>query len=96
MVMSLTQGGSGFPFLAECIFDYICGVDIKDVKVTIDTVPDYDVYSSLRKVSLASFLLHCVTWECSSCIFKLVMRQLSFNWFFTCWQLSISIIHKVN
>lgn len=74
MVMSLTQGGSGFPFLAECIFDYICGVDIKDVKVTIDTVPDYDVYSSLRKVSLASFLLHCVTWECSSCIFKLAIH----------------------
>ena len=50
MFMSLAQGGSGFPFFANCVFDYICGKDINDIKVEIDAVHNCEAHDLLTKV----------------------------------------------
>ena len=49
MAMSIAQEGSGFPFFATCVFDYLCGKDVNDI--TIDDVPDYEARDLLCKVS---------------------------------------------
>ena len=48
MVMVLAQDGSGFPFFANTIYEYICGKDLKDIDVDIESVPDGDAYFLLR------------------------------------------------
>ena len=58
MVMALAQDGGGFPFFANSIYEYICGKDVKDIDVDIESVPDADAY----------FLLTEVETECLSCL----------------------------
>ena len=50
MVMSVAQGGSGFPFFAPCVFDYICGMEVNEIFVDVHHVPDYEAYELLCKV----------------------------------------------
>ena len=50
--MSLIQGGSGFPFFAPSMYDYICGKDICDIKPTIEEVPDAQLKATLTEVHL--------------------------------------------
>ena len=49
MCMCLAQGGSGFPFLAKCVFEYICGKDINDIKIDMNDVHDAGARDILQK-----------------------------------------------
>ena len=58
MSMALAQDGTGFPFFAGCMYQYISGKEIKDIEVDIDEVPDYEVYQFLTKVCIFSLLVY--------------------------------------
>lgn len=40
MALSFLQGGTGFPFLAPCIYDFICGLPIASLQPSVDHIPD--------------------------------------------------------
>ena len=48
--MSLVQGGSGFPYMAPPMYDYLCGIDILSIKVILDDVPSCEVRKLLQQV----------------------------------------------
>lgn len=50
MGMSLMQGGSGYPYFAPCIFDYLCGKDLAEIMVSREDIPDGDMLLALEKV----------------------------------------------
>ena len=50
--MAVVQGGSGFHFLAPCVYQYLCGVDVLDIPVSTDDIPDYEVTTVVQKVHL--------------------------------------------
>lgn len=50
MGSSIAQGGSGYPFLAPCVFSYIAGEDLGDIKVAREEIPAFDVTSALERV----------------------------------------------
>ena len=50
VAMSLLQGGSGFPYLAPPMYDYLCGEDASSIKVSAEDVPNVDVTLLLQKV----------------------------------------------
>lgn len=50
MATSLVQGGSGYPFLAPPMYQYLCGANISTIKVTIPDVPDIEVKQLLKQV----------------------------------------------
>ncbi len=52
MAMAVAQDGSGFPFFATCLYDYICGKDLTDIEVDIEMVPDAEAYILLSEVSI--------------------------------------------
>lgn len=54
MATSLAQGGSGFPYFASCIYQYLRGVSLQDLSVSIDDVADYDVRALLEKVNVSA------------------------------------------
>ena len=51
MAMSLIQGGSGFPYLAPPMYDYLCGKDAISIEVSAEDVPSIDVTQLLQKVT---------------------------------------------
>ena len=50
MAMSLLQQGSGFPYLAPCIYQYISGVELSAIDVSIEDVPSFELRSMIEKV----------------------------------------------
>ena len=48
--MSLIQGGSGFPFFAPSMYDYICGRDVCSIAPTVDEIPDAQLKTALVEV----------------------------------------------
>ena len=52
MGSSIAQGGSGYPFFAPCIFSYIAGEDLGDMKVAREEIPIFDVASALERVRM--------------------------------------------
>jgi hypothetical protein len=50
MGVSISQGGSGYPFFAPCVYDYLCGKQIRELKVYVSEIPDEEVVSALKKV----------------------------------------------
>ena len=52
MAMSLLQGGSGFPYLAPPMYDYLCGENASSIKVSAEDVPNVDVTLLLQKVQV--------------------------------------------
>ena len=52
MAVALSQGGSGFPFFAPCILEYLKGTSIQDIKVTIEAVADWETRDLLMKVDV--------------------------------------------
>ena len=50
MAMSLVQGGSGFLYIAPPMYDYLCGIDILSITLTLDDVPSCDVRKLLQQV----------------------------------------------
>ena len=50
MVMSVAQGGSGFPFLAEPVFDYLCTGRCTGISINIPNIPDPTLQFVVHKV----------------------------------------------
>ena len=50
MAMSLVQDGSGFPYMAPPLFEYLCGMSTIDV--TKEDVPSYEVQQLLQQVCM--------------------------------------------
>ena len=50
MAMSIVQDGSGFSFLARPVYEYICGVEIPQIAIADEDVPDYDVRKMIEEV----------------------------------------------
>ena len=46
--MSITQGGNGFPFLAECVYTYLCSGESTGIFVPTDKVPDQTLRLALE------------------------------------------------
>ena len=51
MAMCLLHGGSGFPYLAPPMYDYLCGEDASSIKVSAEDVPNVEVTQLLQKVT---------------------------------------------
>ena len=68
MGVSIMQGGgSGYPFfLQRVLYEYICGVKLRELSISKDEVPDPDVVSTVEKVR--------------KCITCLSFKQLPGNW----------------
>ena len=49
IAMSLTQGGSGFQFISEAMYDYLCGKEITSINVTIDDVGNSEIRNLINK-----------------------------------------------
>ena len=49
--MSLLQDGSGIPFLAPPVFQYLCGTSAEHVQVCIDDSPTLEVKGLVQSVS---------------------------------------------
>ena len=41
MAISLVQGGSGFPFVAPPVYQYLCGVEMPTIE--LQDVPNFEV-----------------------------------------------------
>ena len=48
--MSITQGGNGFPFLAECVYKYFCTGESTGASIPTEKVPDATLRFTLEKV----------------------------------------------
>jgi len=48
--MSIVQGGNGFPFLAEPVYDYLCTGRCTGISVGITTIPDPTLQFVVTKV----------------------------------------------
>lgn len=48
--MSLIQGGSGLPFLAPAMYDYICGKDVCSIVATTGEIPNAELKATLERV----------------------------------------------
>ena len=54
LAMSLVQDGSGFPYVAPPLFEYLCGMSTIDM--TKEDVPSYEVQQLLQQVFMKSAL----------------------------------------
>ena len=52
MAISLLQEGSGFPFFAPPIYQYLCGADIATIEVAMEDIPDFEVRNLIEEVQL--------------------------------------------
>lgn len=50
MATSIVQGGSGFPFLCKCVYEYLSGQDVDVTTVDYTVIPDSDIRAILDKV----------------------------------------------
>ena len=50
MAMSLGQGGSGFPFMSECVYKYFCGTEPTAIPVGIDDISDFEIRIAVQEV----------------------------------------------
>lgn len=50
MAMSLVHGGSGFPYFAVPVYNYLCGMDIQCIKVNTYDIPEMEVKTLLYQV----------------------------------------------
>ena len=51
MGMSISQQGSGFPFLSWTAFNYLCGDSTMDLEVAIEDIPLTNARNFLEEVS---------------------------------------------
>ena len=54
-MMSVVQGGCGFPFMAQPLYNYIVHGSIKGINVSVSDIPDGTLRFIVAKVS---FLWH--------------------------------------
>ena len=50
MAMSITQQGSGFPYIAKPVYDYLCGLNLSQIVATVEDVPDFEVLAFINEV----------------------------------------------
>ena len=50
MAMSLLQQGSGFPYLAPPIYQYISGAELSEIDVSVEDVPSFELRNIIEKV----------------------------------------------
>ena len=50
MTMSLLQQGSGFPYMAPSVYEYISGVSISSIDISIEEVSSIELLSIIDKV----------------------------------------------
>lgn len=50
MAVAIAQGGSGFPFLYEGVYQYLSGKEASLVTVTPTAIPDFDIQQIVDKV----------------------------------------------
>ena len=50
MAMSILQQGSGFPFIAPCVYQYISDVSLSSIDISIEDVLNVEVRSIIDKV----------------------------------------------
>lgn len=50
MAMSLVQEGSGFPYIAPPVYEYLCGAELSTIDPTIEDVPNLEVKSFIEEV----------------------------------------------
>ncbi len=51
MSMSLAQGGNGFPFFAESVYQYISGKSVDEIEVNFVDVPHHEAHHFLSQVA---------------------------------------------
>ena len=51
MAMSLLQQGSGFPYLAPPVYQYISGVEVSKIDVSVEDIPNVEFRSIIEKVA---------------------------------------------
>ncbi len=49
--MSVTQGGNGFPFLSNHVYDYMSSGVLSDIKIDSNDIPDAMLKFCIKKVS---------------------------------------------
>ena len=52
MAVSLVQGGSGYPFFAPAIFEYLAGTDICAITPSLQDVPSAEVQQLIAEVCI--------------------------------------------
>lgn len=52
MAMSLVQGGSGYPFIAPPVYDYLCDIDLLKIEITVEDIPIAEIRRFVQKVSV--------------------------------------------
>ena len=50
MAMGITQGGSGFRFMATCLYSYLCGTSLSTIMIPDEEVPSYEVKRLIEQV----------------------------------------------
>ena len=50
MAMSLAQEGSGFPYIAPPVYEYLCGAQLSTIDPTVEDVPNLEVKSSTEEL----------------------------------------------
>ena len=40
MAMAIVQGGVGFPFFSNAMFEYICNVPLSQISVVVEEIPN--------------------------------------------------------
>ena len=58
--MSISQDGSGFPFLAPPIYEYLCGK--KDIDIVLDDIASFELREFLQQVSNISYVQSCTVY----------------------------------
>ena len=57
--MSITQGGSGFPFLDPAVYMYLCNNIWSPVPIPVDSLPDPDLKLAVMNVCMV-IILWCI------------------------------------
>ena len=50
MAVSVLQDGSGFPYFALPVYQYVCGADIATIDVQVEDVPNIEVKALIEEV----------------------------------------------
>ena len=51
MAVSLSQGGSGYPYICKGVYDYLCGKELNEITIDYTIIPDYDIKLLVSKVN---------------------------------------------
>ena len=53
--MSICQGGSGLPFLAEPVYKYVCTGELGEIDIAAEDIPDPSLKFVIQKVRIQVF-----------------------------------------